>query len=725
MHHNNALALDQLWMYGGPPRKNLWKTPDYTACSIRTGGHCAYPHFIGYRRVMIDRLINSQTLKERGQTPTFRFSAFLAVCLTASAVLAQTTPPMDHLSLTHLEERLTTIDCHLEKLAEYSLRSGIGPVGFRSKTHESSVNVEWIQIHLDRETPIDQIVLVPTIWRDTNKGFKDDGFPLEFSLIAGSDSDPNGTIIASFGRQDHLLPRIAPLVIPCPGIVASWVRVEATALSPRAWDDKYILQLDEILIFNGHTNVALRQPIRALSPDMPAVSARQIHFLVDGFVPYLMNAAEGTQSIAFVSKVGIGERPSLSIDLETIQPLSRIHLHVTELDDTVPTSTPVGFGIPRRLLVEGATEPDYSDAVPLVEYHMNTVYDTGPIIIRHFKETPCRYVRLTALEPYIHNNTPNASQIGFAEIELFAREQNVALAKTIRGDFDVAAPERSFSALTDGRNLYGRILPMRDWLNELALRHDLETERPAVLEELNRRYARQKTNLARLKWLTALLAAGILFTLLIDRIVRMRQVARIRHRFAADLHDELGANLHTIGLLSDLAQQSMDEPEELSMLHQRIRAVTEQTGTAVRHCTAMQEANGLYTGLVADMERASSRIMAKLEHDISIEGETFLEQLKPRTRADLFLFFKECLVNISRHSGATQFSTQLRADHKAIHLTVSDNGRGIENTKGSSIPSSLKRRARLLGARVVVKSPPTGGTSIVLTLRTQRWGPRK
>jgi len=674
---------------------------------------------------MAGKLIGSQALKDMVQTHIIRFSALLVAFFTTWTTLAETTPPLNDLSLTRLEQRLAAIDCNLEKLAEYSLRSGIGSVGFRSKTHQNSANTEWIQINLAKETPIDQIVLVPTIWRDTNTGFKEDGFPLEFNLIAGNHSDPNGTVIASYGRQDPLLPRIAPLVIRCPGTIASWVRLQATALSPRAWDGKYIFQLDEILVFNGQENVALRQPIRASSPDIPAVSARRIHFLVDGFVPYLMNAAQGDQSIAFVSRVGIGDQPSLDIDLKAIHALSCVHLHVTELDDTVPTSTPVGFGIPRRLLIEGATQSDYSDAVPLVKYHMDTVYDTGPIIVRRFSETPCRYVRLTAIEPYIHNKIPGQSQIGFAEIELFAQGQNVALGKRMQGDFKVAAPERSFSSLTDGRNLYGRILPMRDWLNELARRHDLETERPVILAELNLRYARQKTNLTRLKWLTALLTVGIVFTILIDRILRMRQVAKIRHRFAADLHDELGANLHTIGLLSDLAEQAMDEPEELSMLHQRIRAVTEQTSTAVRHCTALQEANGLYTAMAADMQRASSRIMAKLEHDISIEGESFLERLKPRTRADLFLFFKECLVNISRHSGASQFSTQLTANRTHIHLTVSDNGRGIDDSKGNQIPSSLKRRARLLGARVVVKSPPSGGTSIVLTLRTQQWGLRK
>ena len=205
----------------------------------------------------------------------------------------------------------------------------------------------------------------------------------------------------------------------------------------------------------------------------------------------------------------------------------------------------------------------------------------------------------------------------------------------------------------------------------------------------------------------------------------MRQVARIRERLAADLHDELGASIHTIGMLSDLAEDANGTSDELATLHRRIRAETERSGAAVRHCTDMLQADGLYTNLLADMQRASNRIMVKLEHDISIDGEKFLNQLKPRTRADLFLFYKECLVNISRHSEATKFTTHLTATGRKIHVTISDNGRGLLKSEGNAIPPSVKRRARLLGAKVTAENLATGGTCIDLKLRTHHWGFRK
>ena len=65
------------------------------------------------------------------------------------------------------------------------------------------------------------------------------------------------------------------------------------------------------------------------------------------------------------------------------------------------------------------------------------------------------------------------------------------------------------------------------------------------------------------------------------------------------------------------------------------------------------------------------------------------------------------------------------ADKKVIHLTISDNGRGLVASEGDGIPNSLKRRARLLGAKVTAESVATGGTRISLKLPTRRWGRRK
>ncbi|HUV63016.1 MAG TPA: histidine kinase, partial [Sedimentisphaerales bacterium] len=606
-----------------------------------------------------------------------RMTALLVLILPVMSAFAKTNTPLKALSLPRLEQRLATIDSDLEQLAHYSLRSGIGAIGYRSWAYKTAKHMEWVEIELDRDYPIQEIVLVPTIWRDTKKGFQSDGFPAAFRILAGTIGDHTGTVVAEYHSTDDILPRIASLVIPINEVAASWVRVEAMRLSTRAFDRRHVFQLAELLVFSGTENVALRQPVKTSSNQQDIAGAWDQRFLVDGFLPYLMDSAQGSQSLAYVSVVG--EKPILTLDLGQPYPLSRIHLHAIDQSDTVPQAHAGDLGIPHHLRIEGASRPDFSDAAILLDVLRENIYDTGPIMMWRISEHTCRYVRFFEVESdYSPEIRPGQFRIGFAEIELFSKGTNVALNKPVQASSVTREPFRSLTSLTDGYNLYGRILPVRNWVEQLALRHDLETERPQVLEELSRRYARQKTNLTWMSWLAALLTAGIGFTFLIDRILRLREIAQIKERFAADLHDELGADLHTIGLLGELIEKkAVDLPKDIEKCLHQIRAVSKRSGIAVRHFINRQDDKELYTGLIADMQRAAQRIVVDLEQDITIEGEEVLNRLKPRARADLFLFYKECLINICRHSGATQLDTHLTATKKEIHLTISDNGRGI------------------------------------------------
>ena len=647
-------------------------------------------------------------------------SLILAGLLPTIAAPVVTRAAMAPLSITQLEQRLASVDFELTQLASYSLRSGVGAIGYRSEVHQESETTEWIQIDLEQKRSFDQVVLVPSIWRDTQSGFRADGFPEEFRIVVGSAGDPKGTAIAAFGKDNYVLPRIAPFIVPCPGTVASWVRLEATKLSPRAWDGKYELELAEMMVFSGEENIALHRPVTALSAEQEG-GAREKRFLVDGFTPYLMDAAQGHQSIAMVSGIGIGEAPAIELDLGEVQPINRLHFHSTDLSDTVPQANDADYGIPRWMLVDGAKLADFSDAVPMVEYRATSIYGTGPILMLPFPETACRYVRVTAIEPFINTlGDVKGSQIGAAEIELFSKGRNVAIGKAVTANFPPQDPARQISALTDGRNLYGNILPVRAWLDQLARRHDLETARPVIVAELNHRYARQKSILRLMGWLAALLTAGIGATVFIARNLQKREIAEIRERFAADLHDELGANLHTIRLLGDVALNALDSPERLKNVLLRSQDLAERTNAAVRQGIHLHQAGGLHENLPEDMQRSAERILADVEHDISIEGSEVLKRLQPGNRADLFLFFKESLVNISRHSGATRFSIDLTASERQIRMVISDNGRGIPESEKNAVPASLRRRARLLGAQVSAGKSIHGGASITLTFKPTR-----
>lgn len=658
----------------------------------------------------------------RWKKSILQFTACLLGGIIAFASRAEESPsPLRSFSTGELEARLLAIDTNLDELAHYSLRSGMGAIGYRSTIGDTTPDrLEWVEVDLGHEIAIDEVVLVPCIQRDTEKGFQADAFPIAFRIVVGTGEDRTGVAVAQYDQTHALLPRIAPLSTPLTNVTASWVRIETSYLSLRPFDGLPVLQLSELLVFSGEENVALRRPVKSSTNATDLSGAWSEQWVVDGFMPYLMDSAQGSQSVAFIGETL--DTPTVQVDLGKTYPISRIHLHAVDQSDTVPQAFAGDLGIPLHFVIEGANRPDFSDAVTLVENHRTGVLESGPIFMWRFPAVDLRYFRLISRDPSPNSIFPGYfPRIGFSEIELFAHGLNVAFEKEVLGTGIKISEGRSYTALTDGNNFYGKIISVRSWLDELAQRHDLEAERPLVAAELVRRYAKQKSTLTAVSWLAGILAIGIGFIILIERNVRLRQLAQLKERFAADLHDELGADLHTIGLLCDLAKESTDSPERLVKLLDRTRTFSERSGAAARSCTNMLEAKGLCEDLTIELGVNSRRLLADLEYEYSFDGKPFLQELKPRKRIDLFLFHKECLTNIIRHSGATKVTTHLTANRQQVQLTVTDNGQGLEGSLPNKIPPSLKRRARLLGAHIHIDQPPEGGVRVSLTLKTKKF----
>ena len=631
---------------------------------------------------------------------------------------------LEALSLSQLEQHLTEIDAELGQLASFTVRGGTGSVGYYSSTHRDPDAKESIRVELAKESTIEEVVLVPVLFHHAKTGLQSTGFPVAFRVLVGTGQTTHE--VASFSEEDQLLPRIAPLTISFPPVKASWVSIEASTLSSMLDSDRvYRLELSEIMVFSGKDNVAL--PLQKSEGTTSSVKnhkeSRAIRFLTDGFSPYLMDAGDGESSRTQVIRIkSLEAEASLNIDLKTSQPVHQINLHTADVSFSIPMREFSCWAVPRHVRVTGANESDFSDEMFLCEFEQHSIYDNGPILMRPFMEKRCRYIRLTIIDPRpIVSLDQYENGFAFSEIEVLSHSQNIAQGAPVTGSSGLSYRRGALERITDGLNNYGKILPLREWMNQLARRHDLERERPLVVAELDRRYNSQQTHLHRMIWLSALLAVGILITVLISRMLRQRSIFQTRERIAANLHDELGANLHAIGILGDLAKQEVSDAgadERWATLNHYInetRTLTEQTAKMAQHCTNMLGAHEIHENLVEEMKNTGERLLADLEHHLSFTDTDRLQRLHPRRRIGLYLFYKESLTNIIRHARATRVETHLSADKNRIILIIHDNGVGV-----ATPPPSLKRRARLLKAKLSVETPADGGTKITLWFRPRR-----
>jgi signal transduction histidine kinase len=630
------------------------------------------------------------------------------------------------ISLEDLELRRDTIRTELSQLARLSMNSGVGRIGYRSASHGHAESEEWIWIEFDKPYPIDSIILIPVIWRDADVGFVADGFPQAFQVEFGVDTKDPGQLLAQFDEPWHILPRTSPFVIDAGGQLAQWVRIKATRLSPRHFDDQYVLQFAEVCVFSASKNIAMSRPVLASTASIAGSGAWHPDFLVDSMTPYLMDAAGGGGSLAFANEAGFTDKPSLVIDLGEPYMVDELILHVIEQTDTVPQAFPGDYGVPFQFVLEGAQSDDFSDAVILFQFSRDSIFAVSPIMSFRLPESTCRYIRLTALEPYVFRGreddmTPIANRrLGFAEIEVLSAGKNVALNRPVQINFEPGRTVRRIETLTDGKNLYGEILPIKDWLNQLAERHDLETELPLINSQLALRYDQQKENLYWLKLSLGMMGTVVVISVLIIRTRQQQLIYRTRERITADLHDVLGGNISAIALLGQVAQRDLANPELLSGYLRRIENLAGRTRNALKYITDMLNESGLYQNLLQEMRRIGEGLTEGIEHEFICTGEENIARIAERRRADVFLFYKECLVNIIRHARATRIETYLLINVDRLQLTVADNGIGLPREKAAVVPRSLRRRARILGATVSVGCASDGGTLVHMMLKHKR-----
>lgn len=196
----------------------------------------------------------------------------------------------------------------------------------------------------------------------------------------------------------------------------------------------------------------------------------------------------------------------------------------------------------------------------------------------------------------------------------------------------------------------------------------------------------------------------------------------LRDRIAADLHDDIGANLSQLTVLSEVLSRQTDSTDpqlahSLSILAGISRETVSALGDIVWATNPHEDG---MTNLLCRMRRFANEILPPAGIEFSFHAPLLKSelQLDAELRRQLYLIFKESLNNLVRHSGCDQTSIELRIESAYLTLRISDNGKGFDAAQpqeGNGL-RSLSRRANALDAYLSLTSS-LNGTTIFLRAR--------
>lgn len=130
--------------------------------------------------------------------------ATLALLLVPAFLPTLSAAALNQLALDQIEHRKGVIDLHPARLTTKGLESSIGAIGYRSLARGTADHPEWIEVASEKPVPLDEIVLVPTIRRDTVNGFQSDAFPLALRVLVGIGADRKSALIAEFIGESNV-----------------------------------------------------------------------------------------------------------------------------------------------------------------------------------------------------------------------------------------------------------------------------------------------------------------------------------------------------------------------------------------------------------------------------------------------------------------------------------------------------------------------------------------
>jgi signal transduction histidine kinase len=227
--------------------------------------------------------------------------------------------------------------------------------------------------------------------------------------------------------------------------------------------------------------------------------------------------------------------------------------------------------------------------------------------------------------------------------------------------------------------------------------------------------------------LVAVAAASVLFAawryLAGLRLEREHALQQERSRIAQDLHDNIGANLAQIGLLTEQVEQAMDDPDELRSQLDRIFRVSHATAKeldavvwAVDPTNNTLEEFARYVHGYAEEYLTMAGVRC---HFASTDPMPEL-QLSASLRHHLLMVVKEALHNVVQHAEASLVTLRIGFVPPCIRLEIADDGRGLV-PEGSRSPGNglqnMRKRAAELGGSCEFLSPESGrGTLVRLTV---------
>lgn len=654
--------------------------------------------------------------------PTVGGMLWIATCVSSlpveAAGLAQFGNPIARIArifnprLVDVEDRVVLLDRQVSNYSqhcEHALKVGLGYRGCRSNSGAADPS---ITLDLGAEVPIENLFLVPS-----QREFSADPgiFPKRFTLELSTRADfGQRTILYTSGTIPLLPPNGVPVTFTANNRTARYVRLTVQEGHNKGTLD--LFGLAEFVVISNGEPVSFGAAVSTVGElGIPGIWYPEA--LTDGRTPlgiWQNSRKRVVEPGDAVTVASPEDSTTWTIRLDAAAPIDRIVLFPYQLNRSFEASVfPEALTI--RLEPEGdatgATVLEWTNPLPGAN-HMT------PLVFALRGKT-AKNVRITATRPAVSGER---NIHALSEIEIWSQGNNLASGRPVMREH--RGQSCTVTALTDGNSSEKKIIAVAVWLRQLSERDRIERELASLRSVHRQLVSNSELNAT---WGSAMVL-GLTFLIPVFIVERRRlmtkdQLDQIRKRISADLHDDIGSNLGSISLIARTACKDLVRlhgPKEIEGDLVEVETIARESSLAMRDIVWLLERRQDSIGdLVQRMRETAGRLLREIAFTIDCESNKTATKLSLEAKRHLFLFYKETVHNILKHSQANRVSIRLWDEDDKLALEIIDNGVGIPMTAAArpAAVNKLEDRARLLDGHLQISSSKETGTRIRLLVK--------
>jgi signal transduction histidine kinase len=564
------------------------------------------------------------------------------------------------------------------------------------------------------------VVLVPAIDQRSFK-LKGNAFPRRFRISSVTSSGLPGEVYVDWTSQDFPDPGMRPVVFKFPSQYA----LDAAQVSRKG------LRLE---VFSGleeggleYFSLARVHLIRTDELHWPRRVTVSSSFESEPYwgADYLATS-QHTLGMPLSAKDGRGgdlvmkvpastlEKPLvLRIDLDEVDQLGKINIFPGHSPDGINVP---GYGFPGSIRMYCLTKE--SETGQLRRHLINKQE-----ILQNPGNNMLRFnglgEELSAFEIECNDFPVYQGQAVFAlgEIELFMRGRNLSAGRSVRVIGAEFEPQADLGLLVDGRVDGRMILPLFEWIEQMAAGKSFEA-RLQQLEQEHIKLAKRWQRLRRWVWgvLLVVIVVGMSAFVLFLLRSRTQAQARLRRQINSDLHDDVGSSLGSISLIAEQLQYA-DVDETIREDLCDLTLIAREAWASLREVVwAIDEDSIRLPELIQKLTDRANRVLAGVEISLEV-SENFPDQaVSLPFKRHMIMYFKEVVHNCARHAHATHVCLGFRIVEQGLEVCVRDNGCGFDVTQASLGQGleSLRNRAAEMGGEFDLQSQIGEGTQVIL-----------